>query len=145
MVRPQKERRIEQLPPVTHYKPAGIPLREIKEIILTFEEMEAIRLADVEHLDQAGAAQRMEISPPTFNRIVNGAHEKIASALWQGCALRVEGGNFRIARCCHHQELRDFICHACGHHWSLPHGTGQRCHDVVCPQCHSADISRQQE
>ncbi len=144
MVRPQKERRVEQLPPVTNYKPAGIPLRSMEEIILTVEEMEAIRLADVEQLDQAGAAERMEVSPPTFNRIVNAAHKKIATALWQGYALRIEGGNFRIAHRCQ-QGLRRFICHTCGRHWSLPHGTGQRGYDLVCPHCQSIDISRDNE
>lgn len=145
MVRPQKERRVEQLPPVSDYKPAGIPLRGIEKIVLTIEEMEAIRLADVEQLDQAGAAERMDVSPPTFNRIVNSAHRKIAAALWQGYALRIEGGNFRIAHRHHHQELRHFTCRTCGHHWSLPHGTGQRCQDLVCPNCQSIDISRDNE
>lgn len=98
MSRPHKERRIEQLPPTTHYKPAGVPLRNLDEIILNIEEMEAIRLADIEQLDQAAAAERMDISRPTFHRIINLAHQKIAFALWNGYALRVDGGNFRIAR-----------------------------------------------
>lgn len=141
MVRPQKERRVEQLPPVTNYKPAGIPLRSIEEIVLTIEEMEAIRLSDVEQLDQAGAAERMEISPPTFNRIVNAAHRKIATALWQGYALRIEGGNFRISHRCH-DESRHFVCHECGHNWNLPHGTGRSGQDLDCPICQSHNISR---
>ncbi|WP_094604838.1 hypothetical protein SPSIL_019030 [Sporomusa silvacetica DSM 10669] len=96
MGRPHKERRVEQLPPVTHYKPAGVPLRNLEEVTLTIEEMEAIRLADIEQLDQAAAATRMEVSRPTFHRIVNTAHQKIAAALWGGHALRVYGGTFRI-------------------------------------------------
>ena len=43
MVRPQKECRIEQIPPYEKYKPAGIPMREIDLVILTMEEAEAIR------------------------------------------------------------------------------------------------------
>jgi len=121
MARPPKERRVEQLPPVTHYKPAGIPLRSLEEVVLTVEEMEAIRLADIEQLDQATAAGRMEISPPTFNRIVNLAHQKIAAALWQGSALRVEGGNFRLVQRSNRQG-RQFVCQACGHRWEVPRG-----------------------
>ena len=141
MGRPHKERRVEQLPPVTHYKPAGIPLRSLEEILLNVDEMEAIRLADIEQLDQAAAAERMEISRPTFHRIVSTAHQKIATALWQGYALRVDGGNFRIVHRCQ-TELRHFTCRACGHQWTLPHGTGQRCHDLICPACKATTITR---
>ena len=62
MVRPQKECRIEQIPPYEKYKPAGIPMREIDLVILTMEEAEAIRLADMEELDQAAAAEQMVFS-----------------------------------------------------------------------------------
>ena len=144
MARPLKERRIEKLPPVTHYKPAGIPLRSLEEITLTIEEMEAIRLADIELLDQAAAAERMEISRPTFHRILNKAHQKIAAALWQGQALRVDGGNFKIAHRCQTSQ-RHFTCDSCGHKWSLPHGTGQRCHDLVCPTCQGSKVTRDEE
>lgn len=145
MGRPHKERRIEALPPVTHYKPAGIPLRDLEEIILTIEEMEAIRLGDIEQLDQGAAAERMEVSRPTFHRIINKAHQKIAAALWQGYALRVDGGTFRIAHCCQTTSLRHFVCETCGHKWSLPHGTGQRCHDLICPACQASTIRREED
>lgn len=141
MVRPQKERRVEKLPPLTHYKPVGIPLHDIEEIILTIEEMEAIRLADIEQVDQATAAASMEISRPTFHRIVNLAHQKIAAALWQGQALRVDGGKFRIAHE-HRTDLRHCSCRTCGHKWSVPHGTGQRCHDLPCPACETFTVTR---
>ena len=136
MARPSKESQVEQLPPVTYYKPAGIPLRDMEEITLTVEEMEAIRLSDVEQLDQAAAGERMGVSRPTFHRIVNRAHQKIAIALWNGQALRVEGGNFRIA------HLRHFQCQDCGHRWSLPRGNGQRCQDLPCPHCNGSKIVR---
>lgn len=141
MVRPQKERRVEQLPPVTSYKPAGVPRCNIEEIVLTIEEMEAIRLSDVEQFDQAAAAERMDVSPPTFNRILNSAHKKIASALWQGYALRIEGGNFRVKHKCK-EGLRYFVCQECGHSWSLQYGTGQSARGLDCPQCHSGDVKR---
>ena len=70
MARPQKERMVEKIPKVIYYKPAGIPLNEIKELSLTIEQMEAIRLIDIELLDQATAAEKMNVSRPTFNRCV---------------------------------------------------------------------------
>ncbi len=144
MARPPKERQVEQLPPATHYKPVGIPLRTLNEITLTIEEMEAIRLADIEQLDQESAAERMDVSRPTFHRMVNKAHQKIASALWQGYALRVDGGNFRITH--HHQtSLRHFTCQSCGHKWTLPHGTGQRCQALKCPACQASTSCRDKE
>lgn len=144
MVRPYKERRVEQLPPETHYKPAGVPLRTLEEVILTIEEMEAIRLADIEQLDQGAAAERMEVSRPTFHRIVNKAHQKIATALWNGLALRVDGGNFRVVHHCQ-TGLRYFTCQSCGHKWTLPHGTGHRCHDLTCPMCLDSNVRRDEE
>lgn len=144
MGRPHKERRVEQIPSVTHYKPAGIPLRGLEEINLTIVEMEAIRLADIEQLDQGAAADRMEVSRPTFHRIINIAHQKIASALWKGQAIRIDGGNFRIAHHCQ-TGMRHFICAHCGHRWSLPHGTGQRCHYLICPACQASDVRHDEE
>lgn len=144
MVRPHKERRIEKLPPLTHYKPVGIPLHDIEEIILTIEEMEAIRLADIEQLDQGTAAASMDISRPTFHRIVNLAHQKIATALWQGQALRVDGGKFRIAQQCKTGE-RHCFCQTCNHRWTIPYGTGQRCHDLPCPSCQNFTVIRDGE
>lgn len=141
MVRPQKERKIEKFPPVSHYKPIGIPLRDIPEIILTYEEMEAVRLADVEQLDHTDAASRMEVSRSTFNRILAKAHNKIALALWEGKALRFEGGNFRIEHK-HLHDMRSFVCQDCQHEWSVPFGTGMRGIDMVCSQCQSSNIIR---
>ncbi|WP_425058247.1 hypothetical protein SCACP_28920 [Sporomusa carbonis] len=141
MARPHKERKIEKLPPVSHFKPIGIPLREIGEITLTFEEMEAVRLADVEQLDQAGAAERMEVSRSTFHRILSKAHQKIALALWEGKAIRFEGGTFRIEHK-YEKELRYFICQECRHEWTVPYGTRQRGIDMNCPRCQSGNIQR---
>lgn len=144
MARPPKERVVEQMPTVTHYKPAGVPMRTLEEVILTVEEMEAIRLADMEQLDQAAAASRMEISPPTFNRIINQAHQKIATALWRGAALRVEGGNFRLI---HHGKRRgrQMTCDACSHRWELPRGGGHCMQEACCPVCRSNNVRRNPE
>jgi predicted DNA-binding protein (UPF0251 family) len=112
MVRPHKERRIEQLPTITNYKPVGIPLRDLDEIVLTYEEMESIRLVDCEQLDMGEAAESMSVSRPTLHRIVNKARQKIATALWQGKALRIEGGSFRLDHTNRDRCGISFVAHA---------------------------------
>jgi predicted DNA-binding protein (UPF0251 family) len=89
MPRPTCPRRITHQPPSDYFKPAGIPLRELQEIELAADEMEAIRLADVEDLYHTEAARRMRISRQTFDRIVKRARQKIAQALVSGQALKI--------------------------------------------------------
>ena len=88
------------------FKPAGIPLREIDQVVMTLDEFEAIRLADLAQMYQEKAAKQMGISRPTFSRIIVSAHRKLADALVHGKALLIEGGAVRRAgrRCC---ELHD--------------------------------------
>lgn len=74
------------------FKPAGIPARFLEEVVVTLDEFESVRLADFQGMQQAEAAQRMGVSRPTFGRIVNSARRKIADALVNGKALRIEGG-----------------------------------------------------
>lgn len=92
MPRPVLPRRIGQRPQATYYKPAGVPLHQLKEVVLNLDELEALRLVDWEGLYQEAAAERMQVSRPTLSRILAGAHRKVAEALVQGQALRVEGG-----------------------------------------------------
>jgi predicted DNA-binding protein (UPF0251 family)/predicted Fe-Mo cluster-binding NifX family protein len=96
MPRPIKCRRIESVPGITYFKPAGIPLRMLEEIQLSLEEMEAVRLKDIEDLDQEQSAQKMNISRPTFQRVLESARKKIADALLNGKAIRINGGNFEV-------------------------------------------------
>jgi len=93
MPRPCCMRRINFMPGVQYFKPAGIPLRELKENTVKLDELEALRLADLEGLYQEKAAKRMRISRPTFARIVEEARRKTADALINGKALRLEGGS----------------------------------------------------
>ncbi len=100
MVRPKKERRIENIPESKFYKPAGIPNNRLERVSLTFEEVEAVRLKDVEGLNQQEAADKMEISRPTYQRILTEARKKIAEALIEGKSLKFEGGNYRLQPRC---------------------------------------------
>jgi predicted DNA-binding protein (UPF0251 family) len=97
MPRPPKCRRVAYLPEATYFKPAGIPLRLLDEVILSVEEAEAIRLKDLEGLEQEQGAEKMNISRPTFQRVLASARQKIADALLNGKAIRIEGGNFEVA------------------------------------------------
>jgi predicted DNA-binding protein (UPF0251 family)/predicted Fe-Mo cluster-binding NifX family protein len=97
MPRPLKCRRVEFLPDVTYFKPAGIPLKNLEEISMSVEEAEALRLKDLEGLEQEEGAEKMNISRPTFQRILATARQKIADALLNGKAIRIEGGNFEVA------------------------------------------------
>jgi uncharacterized protein len=81
MTRPKKCRRIAFMPGVNYFKPAGIPMRFLDEVRLTFEETESIRLKDIEGLDQQQCATMMNISRPTFQRVLGSARKKIAGAL----------------------------------------------------------------
>jgi len=89
MSRPCCPRHIAHRPPANYFKPAGIPLCELQEVELAADEMEALRLADVEDLYHTEAAKRMKVSRQTFDRIVRRAHAKVAEALVHGRALRV--------------------------------------------------------
>jgi predicted DNA-binding protein (UPF0251 family)/predicted Fe-Mo cluster-binding NifX family protein len=97
MVRPTKCRLVSALPGVTYFKPAGIPLRFLREIRLSVEEAEALKLKDWEGLEQAAGAARMGVSRPTFQRILTIARRKVAEALLTGKAIRIEGGSFQVA------------------------------------------------
>jgi predicted DNA-binding protein (UPF0251 family) len=96
MSRPYNIRNVYRLPQVTYFKPAGVPLRVLEENILTLDEIEAIRLADFEGMYQEQAAEQMKVSRPTFSRIIESARRKVADALVNGKALRVEGGPIAV-------------------------------------------------
>ena len=98
MSRPIKCRRVGFEPDVTYFKPAGVPLRELTEVTLTVEELETLRLKDLEDLNEMDAAKRMNISQPTFNRLVASAHRKVAEAISKGKAIKIEGGTYKLKK-----------------------------------------------
>jgi uncharacterized protein len=92
MPRPRKRRKLARLPRTGIYKPSGIPLDELSQILLLAEELEALRLADLEGQTQAQAAVQMGISRSTFQRILTRARRQVALALVEGQALQIEPG-----------------------------------------------------
>lgn len=89
MPRPIKPRFVRYNPEVKYFKPRGIPLRFLDEVCLGKDEVEAIRLCDLENLEQTKAAEKMKISQSTLQRILVSAHQKIAQALIQGKAIKI--------------------------------------------------------
>jgi len=83
-------------PEITYFKPAGIPLRNLQEEILTLDEVESIRLSDLAGLDQEEASGKMGISRTTYLRILHSAHQKIAKSLIYGKAIQIRGGENTI-------------------------------------------------
>jgi predicted DNA-binding protein (UPF0251 family) len=96
MPRPRLCRRVGFNPAITYFKPRGVPLADLEEVILNVDELEAVRLKDLEGLDQEECAKKMDISQPTFHRLVQSARKKVADSIVNGKALRIEGGNFRL-------------------------------------------------
>jgi predicted DNA-binding protein (UPF0251 family)/predicted Fe-Mo cluster-binding NifX family protein len=101
MPRPRKCRRIAGTPRVTYFKPHGIPMWELDEVSLAYEGHEALRLADLEGMTQEESAQYMGVSRHTFGRILAGARRVVAEAVINGLALRIQGGVYMVAGCCH--------------------------------------------
>lgn len=92
MVRPIINRLVRGKPVVTYFKPRGVPLSKLSDVILTEDGLEALTLADFEGLYQDEAAKRMGISRPTYGRILTQARRAVAEAISQGKALRIQGG-----------------------------------------------------
>lgn len=135
MARPIKWRRIENLPSISYFVPSDKGSSEVPQNILKLEELEAIRLKDLEGLEQSECAERMEISRPTFQRILLSAREKVADSLINGKALNIEGGNFT-------RNICPVRCLECGKEWmesyenlkSIENG------EYLCPECESKRI-----
>ncbi len=89
MSRPCKQRRVRGRPNSKHFKPAGIPAKELQEIELTLDEFEAIRLIDFEKTPQEQASQKMQVSQPTLSRILQSARNKLADAIINGKSIKI--------------------------------------------------------
>jgi predicted DNA-binding protein (UPF0251 family) len=118
---------------VTYFKPRGVPLTSLESVGLSVDEFEAIRLKDLEGLEQTTAADSMRISQPTFHRVIETARKKVADALVNGKAIRIEGGEYMS------DANRKFKCLDCGNKWKEPHGRGR---PDACPKCGSKNIHR---
>ena len=133
MPRPVKLRCVAQMPQFSYFKPLGVPTQALNKVTLSVEEMEAIRLKDMEGLEQEASAKKMCISRPTFHRILQSARKKLADALITGKAIQIEGGNFGFPQ-------SRFICNEDGHKWNVPFDVLASGEPLSCPSCFSMNI-----
>jgi len=157
MVRPKRTRRISFQPDVTYFKPAGIPMIHLKETVLSFDELEAIRLVDSKRMEQSKAGKKMKISQSTLSRLLRDGRKKLANAILNGQAIKIQGGNFKMV-----QPTGRGLgigrrfggggrmggvaagpggickCPKCGH--EEPQVRGQPCMNKKCPKCQSLMI-----
>jgi len=89
MTRPKKDRCLKFNPEVLYFKPRGVPLSVLEEVELLPDELEALKLHDVDELDQIEAAKKMNVSQPTFGRILDKAYKKITTAIIKGKAIKI--------------------------------------------------------
>ncbi len=130
-MRPKKNRIINAPPEIAGFKPIGIPSNILEKVFLTLDEFEAIRLADYEKLDHEQAAKKMEISRPTFTRLIDSARKKLADAIINGKELIIQGGNI-------HFKNNILRCLDCGHTIQIPM---YRTPIKKCPSCGSIRIN----
>ena len=113
MKQPYRTRKVDQPPHYTTFKPRGIPQKYLKKTELCIDEFEAIRLADYCGMEHREAADHMQISRPTFTRLVKKARQKVALALIEGTELNITGGNIELLNTL-------YYCHDCGETVSQP-------------------------
>ena len=89
MPRPRLFRRVKFNPKVKYFKPQGVPLNNLEIIELSAEEIESYRLRHIKNLDQIQAAEQMNTSASTYQRILYSANRKIADALINGKAIKI--------------------------------------------------------
>ena len=135
-MRPRRRRRVRFIPGVTRFRPVGV--KSPTETILTIDELEALRLKDIGGLVQGKAAKKMNISQPTFHRLLMSARKKVANALVRGESIRIQGGVFKMVG---RGRMGGFglgpggecVCPKCG--TRIPHQRGVPCYTVKCPKC----------
>lgn len=129
MARPIKCRRVKFFPKDTYFMPIGKRRCEIEEITLKVEELEAMRLKDIEGLNQEECAESMQVSRQTFQNIIDSARRKVAIALTQGNAIHIRGGNYTTGLC-------KFKCLDCGETSTMDYDKDRH----ICPSCGSNEI-----
>jgi predicted DNA-binding protein (UPF0251 family) len=96
MVRPRRCRHVWHNVDFDYFKPRGVTLRELEEVNLNVEELEAIRLNDLLDMEQVAASEKMKVSQPTYSRILKDARKKVADALINGKAIKIQGGVYKM-------------------------------------------------
>ena len=156
MPRPKKKRTIRFNPEIDYFKPRGVAISDLETVGVSLEELEALRLVDVECMKQTEAAERMEVSQSTLHRVLSAGRKKVAKALTEGKAIHMRGGDYKMV------TLRqgsgrggrgrgqgggrgrmggpyaagpggNCSCPSCGH--TVSHPAGTPCTSMECPKC----------
>jgi len=125
-------RRVNYLPRTAYFKPVGIRLAQLQETRLSIEEIEAMRLKDVEGLEQEECAKKMHISRSTFAGELNSGRQKIADALIHGKAIKIQGNKFEIAK----RRFR----YVDGHEREIPFEEIISTSSILCPACTTSTV-----
>ena len=161
MVRPRKLKKVHFEPDVTYFKPQGVPLNELEDVIISIDELETLRLSNLENLSQSEAAKKMEIHQSTFQRTLTRARKKITDALVNGKTIIIHGGEFKmpngdgtgpqsgagrgqgfgaqngqgrgLGRGPGAGPTGTCVCPKCG--YEEPHTRGNPCFKRTCPKC----------
>jgi len=145
--RPRRHRLVGPPPAARALQPVGNDeIDQATAIRLTLDEVEALRLADLEAIYQEKASEAMGVSRSTYGRILESARHKLALALWDGRSIIVEGGDVRsrklpkdnVPQCGRGIGFAggSCICPDCGHRQS--HQPGVPCRRLQCPDCGGA-------
>ena len=129
MPRPKRRRTITNPPMIEGFRPFGVPIMNMEPVVLLYEEYESIRLSDYDGLTQEQAAEKMDVSRPTFTRIYEKARRSIAQAFIEGKAIIIEGGDF-------HANDYWYRCEDCRKVTVSPNTTDE------CIYCHSKRLQR---
>lgn len=129
MPRPMKPRKIAFMPENRYFIPVGKPQCQLEEIQLKLEEVEAMRLKDIEKLSQEECAEKMHVSRQTFQLVIDKARTKVAKALTEGKAINIQGGNYTLNIC-------KYQCESCGHEFNEAYEK----EILVCPVCGAEEV-----
>lgn len=137
MVRPKRFRQILQEPQIRCFKPdLKKDMGQIKPIEITLDEFESIRLRDYNGVKQNEAAKTMDISQPTFHRILTSGRGKIAKALIEGKIIKIKGGILMTS---------EYGCKSCGFKWSSPEKEYENCPDCKSEYVYKIGTAEVQE
>lgn len=129
MPRPKKYRKVGFLPKISRFGPLGKGHHNLEGIKLKIEELEAIRLKDLEGLSQEECGEKMEVSRQTFQNILESSRKKIADALIHGKRIDIEGGHYRHRNC-------KYRCSICGKFYNI----NIKKDEENCPKCGSKEV-----
>ena len=124
MPRTKKWRKISFIPESNYFIPMGVKKSELEEIQLKLEEVEAIRLKDIEGMHQVDCAREMGVSRQTFQLILDEARKKTAIAITTGKAINISGGNYTYNIC-------KYYCESCASEFVQAYEKDYK----TCPKC----------